>query len=67
MQLEIDDLSVEYAITKGFDKVIRTHLDPIWHQLGAKTKQIVADLKTLRIILEYIYVYISLSLSQHLL
>jgi hypothetical protein len=29
-------------------------LDPIWHTLGKKTKQLVSDLKTLRKLLDYL-------------
>ena len=42
---------MENAIAKSFDMNIRLQLDPIWHQLGPKTKQLVSDLKTLRLIL----------------
>lgn len=44
-------MTVESALTKEFDKAIRGLVDPIWHQLSAKAKQLVADLKTLRAVL----------------
>jgi len=50
--LDTDEVTVETAVTKNFDRVIRMLVDPVWHQLSAKTKQLIADLKTLREILQ---------------
>ncbi|NXN30436.1 XPF endonuclease, partial [Nycticryphes semicollaris] len=55
--LEVEDLSLENAIGKSFDKTIRHYLDPLWHQLGAKTKSLVQDLKVLRTLLLYLTQY----------
>ncbi|XP_004586829.2 DNA repair endonuclease XPF [Ochotona princeps] len=55
--LEVEDLSLENAIGKPFDKTIRHYLDPLWHQLGAKTKSLVQDLKVLRTLLQYLSQY----------
>uniref|UniRef100_A0A667IH43 DNA repair endonuclease XPF n=1 Tax=Lynx canadensis TaxID=61383 RepID=A0A667IH43_LYNCA len=55
--LEVEDLSLENAIGKPFDKMIRHYLDPLWHQLGAKTKSLVQDLKILRTLLQYLSQY----------
>ncbi|NXL30541.1 XPF endonuclease, partial [Glaucidium brasilianum] len=55
--LEVEDLSLENAIGKSFDKTIRHYLDPLWHQLGAKTKSLVQDLKILRTLLLYLTQY----------
>ncbi|XP_054860303.1 DNA repair endonuclease XPF-like isoform X1 [Amphiprion ocellaris] len=38
-------------------KTIRHYLDPLWHQLGAKTKALVQDLKVLRVLLLYLTQY----------
>ncbi|XP_076352632.1 DNA repair endonuclease XPF-like [Tachypleus tridentatus] len=51
-RLDTDELTLENAISRSFDKIIKFQLDPIWHQLGPKTRRLVADLKTLRRILE---------------
>ncbi|XP_037363475.1 DNA repair endonuclease XPF [Talpa occidentalis] len=55
--LEVEDLSLENAIGKPFDKTIRHYLDPLWHQLGARTKSLVQDLKILRTLLQYLSQY----------
>lgn len=52
-----DELTVENALGRTFHKVLQTELDPIWHQLSWKTKQLVADIKTLRTILTYLTQY----------
>ena len=38
-------------------QTIRHYLDPLWHQLGAKTKSLVQDLKILRTLLQYLSQY----------
>ncbi|XP_075422255.1 DNA repair endonuclease XPF [Ascaphus truei] len=55
--LEVEDLSLENAIGRAFDKTVRHYLDPLWHQLGAKTKSLVQDLKILRTLLQYLSQY----------
>ncbi|KAG8513463.1 DNA repair endonuclease XPF, partial [Galemys pyrenaicus] len=55
--LEVEDLSLENAIGKPFDKTIRHYLDPLWHQLGVRTKSLVQDLKILRTLLQYLSQY----------
>ena len=54
LQLDSDEFTLENAITRSFDKIVRLHLDPVWHQLSGKTKQLVTDIKTLRLVLEYV-------------
>lgn len=55
--LDPEDLTVENSISKSFDKVLMSQLNPIWHQLGNKTKQLVSDLRVLRLILLYLTQY----------
>ncbi|KAI8492233.1 DNA repair endonuclease XPF [Branchiostoma belcheri] len=55
--LEAEDLTVENAISLMFDQIVRQQLDPVWHQLSGKTRQLVADLKTLRTLLMYLTQY----------
>lgn len=52
-QIDSDEVTVENALTRNFDQVLRLQLDPIWHQLGPKARQLVSDLKTLRLVLRY--------------
>ncbi|XP_078274426.1 DNA repair endonuclease XPF [Rhinoraja longicauda] len=55
--LDVEDLSLENAVGKSFEKAVRYYLDPVWHQLGAKTKSLVQDLKILRTLLQYLTQY----------
>ncbi|XP_034564439.1 DNA repair endonuclease XPF [Notolabrus celidotus] len=55
--LEAEDLSLENTLGNAFEKAIRHYLDPLWHQLGAKTKALVQDLKVLRVLLLYLTQY----------
>ena len=50
-------LTVENAILKSFYRLLQRELDPIWHQLSWRTKQLVADLKTLHSILSHLTRY----------
>ncbi|MBW0466646.1 hypothetical protein O181_006361 [Austropuccinia psidii MF-1] len=52
--LEVDDLTIDNALHRSFDNIIRTHLNPIWHRVSPKTRQLVSDLTTLRKLLSYL-------------
>lgn len=56
-KVDVEDLTVENGLFKSFDEIVRRQLDPIWHTLGKKTKQLVTDLKTLRKLLDYLVRY----------
>lgn len=60
-QLDLDDLSVENAYFRSFDAIVRRQLDPVWHKVGPRTKQLVSDLATLRRLLTYAPQYTLLS------
>jgi DNA excision repair protein ERCC-4 len=47
-ELDMEDWNVENALHKNFDVIVRRQLDPVWHKVSWKTKQIVGDLKELR-------------------
>ncbi|XP_077981125.1 DNA repair endonuclease XPF-like [Glandiceps talaboti] len=56
--LEMEELTVENALgKKSLEQIIRLQLDPIWYQLGSKTKQLISDLKLLRTLLFYLTQY----------
>ncbi|CAB3986645.1 DNA repair endonuclease XPF, partial, partial [Paramuricea clavata] len=64
--LDPEELTVENSINKYFDKLLRLQLDPVWHQLSSKTKQLVADLKVLRTLLFYLTQYDCVTFYQFL-
>lgn len=56
-KVDVEDLTVENGLFKSFDEIVKRQLDPIWHTLGKRTKQLVSDLKTLRKLLDYLVRY----------
>ncbi|XP_044485744.1 DNA repair endonuclease UVH1 isoform X2 [Mangifera indica] len=65
-KVDVEDLTVENGLFKSFDEIVRRQLDPIWHTLGKKTRQLVSDLKTLRKLLEYLVRYDAVSFLKYL-
>ncbi|KAI8925204.1 hypothetical protein BC831DRAFT_462186 [Entophlyctis helioformis] len=55
--VETEDLKLENALFQSFDVMVRMQLDPIWHRVGSKTKQLVKDLRVLRQLLSYLVTY----------
>lgn len=54
MQLEIEDFTIENALFRSFDLLVRRQLDPVWHKVGQKTKGLVNDLTDLRKLNQYL-------------
>ncbi|XP_017973411.1 PREDICTED: DNA repair endonuclease UVH1 [Theobroma cacao] len=65
-KVDVEDLTLENGLFKSFDEIVRRQLDPIWHTLGKKTKQLVSDLKTLRKLLDYLVRYDAVSYLKYL-
>lgn len=64
--LEMDDWNLDSALTKNFDVMIRRQLDPNWHRVSWKTKQIVGDLTVLRSLLQAVVAYDAVAFLQNL-
>ncbi|XP_073123303.1 DNA repair endonuclease UVH1 [Henckelia pumila] len=65
-KVDVEDLTVENGLFKSFDEIVRRQLDPIWHTLGKRTKQLVSDLKTLRKLLDYLSRYDAVTYLKYL-
>ncbi|XP_042495816.1 DNA repair endonuclease UVH1 [Macadamia integrifolia] len=65
-KVDVEDLTVENGLFKSFDEIVRLQLDPIWHTLGKKTKQLVSDLRTLRKLLDYLVRYDAVTYLKYL-
>ncbi|XP_078438167.1 restriction endonuclease, type II-like superfamily protein isoform X2 [Wolffia australiana] len=65
-KVDVEDLTVENGLFKSFDEIVRRQLDPIWHTLGMKTKQLVADLRTLRKLADYLVRYDAVTYLKYL-
>lgn len=46
--VDIEDATIENAIFRAFEAIVRRQLDPVWHRIGPKTKRLVSDLHDLR-------------------
>ncbi|RUS27510.1 hypothetical protein BC938DRAFT_483143 [Jimgerdemannia flammicorona] len=46
--VEIEELAAQNVMFKAFDAIIRRQLDPVWHRVGMRTKQLIVDIKSLR-------------------
>ncbi|KAF8473902.1 DNA repair protein-like protein RAD1 [Kalaharituber pfeilii] len=64
--LELEDWTLDSALHKSFDVIIRRQLDPVWHRVSYKTRQIVADLTVLRGILHSLLTYDCVSFHRYL-
>ena len=64
--LDMGDWNLDSALLKNFDVMVRRQLDPNWHRVSWKTKQIVGDLTVLRTILQSVVALDAVSFLQHL-
>jgi DNA excision repair protein ERCC-4 len=42
-RLDTTDLTVSQGLFKSFDEIVRRQLNPIWHTVTPKTKQVVGE------------------------
>jgi DNA excision repair protein ERCC-4 len=64
--LEMGDWNLDSALLKNFDVMVRRQLDPNWHRVSWKTKQIVNDLTVLRTMLSSIVTFDAVAFLQQL-
>lgn len=64
--IEVEDLTVENALFRSFDAIIKTQLDPQWHRISPKTRGLVFDLSALRSLLTYLLSFDAVSFNQYL-
>lgn len=55
--LDTSQWTLENGLFHHFDSSIRAQLDPEWHRIAFRTKQIVSDLTVLRKLLDYLVRY----------
>ncbi|KAJ9272169.1 hypothetical protein DTO212C5_1674 [Paecilomyces variotii] len=64
--LDVEDWTLDSALHKNFDISIRRQLDPIWHRVSFRTRQIASDLTVLRAILHSLLTYDAVSFVKYL-
>lgn len=55
--IENDLLTTDQVILSSFERLIRLQLQPIWNQISIRTKQLLNDIKTLKLFLMYLTQY----------
>ncbi|CAF3459035.1 unnamed protein product [Rotaria socialis] len=55
--IDHDLLTVDQSILNSFDRLIRLQLQPIWNQISIRTKQLINDIKTLRLFVLHLTQY----------
>ncbi|CAF2914166.1 unnamed protein product [Rotaria sp. Silwood2] len=55
--IDNDILTVDQAILNSFERLIHLQLQPIWNQVSIRTKQLLNDIKTLRLFVLYLTQY----------
>lgn len=64
--LDMEEWTLDRALHKNFDMIIRRQLDPIWHRVSFRTRQIVSDLTNLREVLHALLSYDAVSFVKYL-
>jgi DNA excision repair protein ERCC-4 len=64
--LDVEDLTVENALFRSFDVLVRSQLDTVWHKVGPKTRQLVSDLTMLRNLQVYLLSFDCVSFNRFL-
>ena len=64
--IEMEDWTLDSALHRNFDAIVRRQLDPVWHRVSWRTKQIASDLTVLRSILQSLLSYDCVSLLKYL-
>ncbi|KAJ6008665.1 hypothetical protein N7499_001284 [Penicillium canescens] len=64
--LDMEEWTLDSALHRNFDIIIRRQLDPIWHRVSFRTRQIVSDLTDLRAILHALLTYDAVSFVKYL-
>ncbi|KAF2689303.1 DNA repair endonuclease XPF [Lentithecium fluviatile CBS 122367] len=64
--IEMEDWTLDSALHKNFDVIVRRQLDPVWHRTTFKTRQVVRDLTLLRTILHALLTYDAVDFNKYL-
>lgn len=64
--IEMEDWTLDSALHRNFDTIIRRQLDPVWHRTSFKTRQVVRDLSLLRTILHALLTYDAVDFNKYL-
>ena len=61
------NVTIDTGLTTAFDVIVRRELDPIWHKVSPRSRQLVADLAALRQCISYLINYDAVTFYRYLL
>ena len=64
LDLDVEDWNIDSALHREFERSIRRQLDPVWHRVSWKTRQLVSDIGLLRQLLQYVLTYDPVSFNK---
>ena len=64
--IDKEELKLEKSFSRSFDLILRSQLDGIWQNASSKTKGLVSDLRTVRLLLDYVAQYDAVSFYEYL-
>lgn len=64
--VDLDHTTPDQSLFLAYEQMIRKQLDPVWHSLGSTVKQHIIDLRTLRVLMQYVDQYDAVSFLQYL-
>ena len=64
--VDVSQLTLENALFKSFDTIVRMQLEPVWHRISRRTRALVHDLQTLRKLLNFLVSYDCVSYFEYL-
>ena len=65
-RLDTTDLSPSQGLTSAFDETVKKQLAPVWHTVSPKIRQIVADMRTLRSLANYLLKFDAITFLKYL-
>ena len=60
-------VTIDTGLTTAFDAIVRRELDPVWHKVSPRSRQLVADLAALRQCIAYLINYDAVTFYRYLL
>jgi DNA excision repair protein ERCC-4 len=66
-QLDASQFTIDNGIFKSFDMKLRSLLEPEWHKLSWKIKNLVSDLTTIRNLFDFLLRYDAITFYSHLM
>jgi DNA excision repair protein ERCC-4 len=64
--VDMSDWNLDNALHGNFDQIVQRQLQPVWHRLHPRTKQVAGDLRLLRTMLQYLLSFDAVKFHQYL-